>query len=109
MQYHDKGAGPLARFAGACVAALRRGFDSWMRNVHVNITYRALYRLDDRTLADIGLHRSSLRWQAQQVVDAARARHARAVTLAQLAGRDDFEAMPRRAANDAALPGRRAA
>jgi len=109
MQNHDKEAGPLAHFAGACVAALRRGFDAWMRNVQINITHRALYRLDDRTLADIGLHRSNLRWQAQQVVDAARAKQARAVTLGQLAGREDFEAMPRAAANDTALPGRRAA
>lgn len=109
MQYHDKGAGPLARFAGACAAALRRGFDAWMRSAQISITHRALHRLDDRTLADIGLHRSNLRWQAQQVVDAARAHQARAVTLAQLAGREGFEAMPLRAANDTALPGRRAA
>lgn len=81
---------------------LRRVTDSWTRAVQINMTYRALWSLDDRTLADIGLHRSNLRWTARQVVDAARAERAAAAASESLVGRVDFgeESFSQPVAND---------
>ena len=70
-------AGPFARF----VAQLT---EAWRRNSLSRATARTLQSLDDRTLHDLGFHRSEIRGLVAEIDGRAEASHVRARQARQL-------------------------
>jgi len=50
----------LARIWRAAARAAQRTFTEWQRHERIRATYRTLRELDDRTLRDLGFHRSEI-------------------------------------------------
>lgn len=70
-------AGPFARFVAELIEA-------WRRNRLCRATTRTLQSLDDRTLHDLGFHRSEIRGLAAEIGGEAEASHVRARQARQL-------------------------
>ena len=58
-------------------AVARRGYARWARRRHARATYLALSEIDERTLRDLGLHRSELMSVATEISGGAESTRAR--------------------------------
>lgn len=59
----------IARVTVRLVAAPRIGLETWRRRWRARVTARALEGLDDRTLHDIGVHRSRIDAIAREALE----------------------------------------